>query len=60
MLQLGGKEIGRVPVYEPDRLPPEESMYMKRYSPAGTAAYPADNWLQALGSALRALLQMGR
>ncbi|MDF9840375.1 MULTISPECIES: D-alanyl-D-alanine carboxypeptidase family protein [unclassified Paenibacillus] len=60
VLQLGGKEIGRVPVYEPDRLPPEESMYMKRYSPAGTAAYPADNWLQALGSALRALLQMGR
>lgn len=60
VLQLGGKEIGRVPVYEPDRLPPEESMYMKRYNPAGTAAYPADNWLQALGSALRALLQMGR
>lgn len=60
VLQLGGKEIGRVPVYEPDRLPPEESMYMKRYSPAGTGVYPADNWLQALGSALRALLQMGR
>ncbi|OMF91989.1 D-alanyl-D-alanine carboxypeptidase family protein [Paenibacillus sp. FSL R7-0273] len=60
VLQLGGKEIGRVPVYEPDRLPPEKSLYMKRYSPAGTAEYPADNWLQALGSALRALLQMGR
>lgn len=59
VLQLGGKEIGRVPVYEPDRLPPEESSYTKRYSPAGTAVYPADNWLQALGSALRALLQMG-
>ncbi|MNB89362.1 D-alanyl-D-alanine carboxypeptidase DacB precursor [compost metagenome] len=61
VLQLGGKEIGRVPVYEPDQLPPEESQYMKRYSTAGTAAaYPASNWLQALGSALRALLQMGR
>ncbi len=60
VLQLGGNEIGRVPVYAPDQLPPEQSLYMKRYAPAGGAAYPADTWLQALGSALRALLQMGK
>lgn len=60
VLQLGGKEIGRVPVYMPDQLPPEQSIYMKRYAPAGSVAYPASSWLQALGSALRALLQMGK
>ncbi|KWX74643.1 peptidase M15 [Paenibacillus riograndensis] len=59
VLQLGGKEIGRVPVYMPDRLPPEQSPYEKRFQHAGAAAYPADNWLQALGSALRALFQIG-
>lgn len=58
-LQLGGKEIGRVPVYEPDQLPPEQTAYMKKYQTAGGSAYPADHWLQALGSALRALFQRG-
>ncbi|WNS44443.1 D-alanyl-D-alanine carboxypeptidase family protein [Paenibacillus sp. MMS20-IR301] len=57
ILQLGGKEIGRVPVYAPNQLPPEATAYTKRYSPAGAAPYPADNWLQAFGSALRALFQ---
>lgn len=60
VLQLGGKEIGRVPVYEPDRLPPEQSAYEKRYSPASGTVYPAGNWLQAIGSALRALFEMGK
>lgn len=59
VLQLGGKEIGRVPVYSPDQLPPEYSAYEKKYQPAGAAAYPADNWLEALGSALRVLFRMG-
>ncbi|KAI7259557.1 hypothetical protein KC345_g10284 [Hortaea werneckii] len=59
ILQLGGKEIGRVPVYTPSQLPPEPSAYVKKYSPAGASAYPADNWLQAFGSALRALFQTG-
>ncbi|WP_028530672.1 D-alanyl-D-alanine carboxypeptidase family protein [Paenibacillus sp. HW567] len=59
VLQLGGKEVGRVPVYAPEQLPPEHTAYEKRYSPAGAAAYPAAHWLQALGSALRALFEMG-
>jgi D-alanyl-D-alanine carboxypeptidase len=58
-MQLGGREIGRVPVYTPSQLPPEPSAYMKKYSSAGASAYPADNWLQAFGSALRALFQTG-
>ncbi|WP_178382403.1 MULTISPECIES: D-alanyl-D-alanine carboxypeptidase family protein [Paenibacillus] len=59
VLQLGGKEIGRVPVYPPDQLPPEQSAYEKKYESAGAGAYPVNHWLQAFGSALRALLQMG-
>lgn len=59
VLQLGGQEIGRVPVYEPEQLPPEQSAYTKKYSAALAPAYPAGNWLQALGSALRALFQRG-
>ncbi|WP_254075382.1 D-alanyl-D-alanine carboxypeptidase family protein [Paenibacillus tritici] len=59
ILQLGGKEIGRVPVYTPDQLPPETSAYVKKYSSASALAYPAGNWLQAFGSALRALLLSG-
>ncbi len=59
VLQLGGKEIGRVPVYPPDQLPPEQSPYYKKYGSAGAAAYPVHHWLQAFGSALRALFQMG-
>lgn len=59
IMQLGGKEIGRVPVYTPSQLPPETSPYEKKYSPAGGTAYPADNWLQAFGSALRALFKSG-
>lgn len=57
ILQLGGKEIGRVPVYTPSQLPPEPAA--KKNSPASASAYPADNWLQAFGSALRALFQNG-
>ncbi|WP_342421929.1 D-alanyl-D-alanine carboxypeptidase family protein [Paenibacillus sp. FSL E2-0178] len=59
IMQLGGKEIGRVPVYTPSQLPPETSPYQKKYSPAGGTAYPADNWLQAFSSALRAMFQSG-
>lgn len=59
VLQLGGKEIGRVPVYTPEQLPPEQSVYVKKYSAAQVAPYPADNWFQALGSALRALFERG-
>lgn len=59
ILQLGGKEIGRVPVYTPGQLPPEHSAYEKKYSPAGASDYPADTWLQAFGSALRALFHSG-
>jgi D-alanyl-D-alanine carboxypeptidase len=59
IMQLGGREIGRVPVYTPSQLPPEPPAYTKKYSPAGASAYPADNWLQAFGSALRALFQTG-
>ncbi|OMD60213.1 D-alanyl-D-alanine carboxypeptidase family protein [Paenibacillus odorifer] len=59
VLELGGKEIGRVPVYTPENLPPEQSAYMKKYSPTLAQAYPANNWFQALGSALKALFEMG-
>ncbi|MNO26843.1 D-alanyl-D-alanine carboxypeptidase DacB precursor [compost metagenome] len=59
LLQLGGKEIGRVPVYLPEQLPPEQSPYEKKFQSARAAAYPADNWLEALGSTLRALFQIG-
>ncbi|WP_203457099.1 D-alanyl-D-alanine carboxypeptidase family protein [Paenibacillus tepidiphilus] len=59
IVELGGRVIGRIPVYDPQRLPPEQSAYMKKYSDAGAAPYPADNWLQALGSALRALFRLG-
>lgn len=59
VLELGGKEIGRVPVYSPESLPPEESAYMKKYSATQAQAYPADNWLQALGSTLKALFELG-
>ncbi|WP_249901977.1 D-alanyl-D-alanine carboxypeptidase family protein [Paenibacillus sp. PK3_47] len=60
IVKLGGKEIGRVPVYESGQLPPEQSAYDKRYSPAMSIAYPAHSWLQAVGSALRALFELGR
>lgn len=59
VLQLGGKEIGRVPVYTPEQLPPEQSVYIKKYSATQAASYPANNWFQALGSALRALFERG-
>lgn len=59
VLELGGKEIGRVPVYTPENLPPEQSAYMKKYSPTLAQSYPANNWFQALGSALKALFEMG-
>ncbi|WP_410514762.1 D-alanyl-D-alanine carboxypeptidase family protein [Paenibacillus sp. BR2-3] len=58
VLELGGREIGRVPLYSPDALPPEQPAYGKRLSTAGAAAYPAATWLEALGSALRALFQI--
>ncbi|WP_238650091.1 D-alanyl-D-alanine carboxypeptidase family protein [Paenibacillus piscarius] len=57
ILQLGGQEIGRVPVYTPGQLPPETSLYERNYRSASAAAYPAGNWLQAFGSALRALFK---
>ncbi|AIQ13551.1 D-alanyl-D-alanine carboxypeptidase family protein [Paenibacillus durus] len=57
VLKLGGEPIGQVPVYEPDRLPPATSPYMEKY--ASTTAYPADTWLQAAYSALRALFRIG-
>jgi len=59
VLQLGGREIGRVPLYTPDALPPEQPAYSKRLSTASAAAYPADTWLQAVGSALKALFEAG-
>lgn len=59
VLELGSKEIGRVPVYSPEFLPPEQSLYHKKYEPTQAEAYPAGNWLQALGSALRALFELG-
>jgi D-alanyl-D-alanine carboxypeptidase (penicillin-binding protein 5/6) len=59
VMELGGKEIGRVPVYTPEHLPPEESTYIKKYSTVQAQTYPADNWFQALGSALRALFEFG-
>lgn len=59
ILQLGDKEIGRVPVYTPGQLPPETSPYEKIYNAASASAYPAGNWLQAFGSALRALFRTG-
>lgn len=57
VLKLGGVSIGRVPVYEPDRLPPATTPYDDKY--ATTTAYPADTWLQAAVSALRALFRLG-
>lgn len=59
ILQLGDKEIGRVPVYTPSQLPPETSPYVEKYNAASASAYPAGNWLQAFGSALRALFHTG-
>lgn len=59
ILQLGDKEIGRVPVYTPSQLPPETSPYVEKYNAASATAYPAGNWLQAFGSALRALFHTG-
>lgn len=59
VLQLGGQEIGRIPVYVPEKLPPETSAYTRKYNAAAASAYPAGNWLQAIGSALRALFQLG-
>lgn len=59
VLELGGQEIGRIPVYEPDKLPSETSIYTRKYSMAAAGAYPAGNWLQALGSALKALFKLG-
>ncbi|MDT3426863.1 D-alanyl-D-alanine carboxypeptidase [Paenibacillus forsythiae] len=58
VLKLDGKPIGQVPVYDPGRLPPEQSPYMDKS--ASTSAYPADTWLQAAGSALRALFRIGK
>lgn len=49
VLDLGGKEIGRVPVYTRESLPPEESAYTKKYSTTQAHTYPADNWFQAIG-----------
>ena len=57
VLQLGGKEIGRVPLYSPDDMPPEQSAFSNRLNAAGAIAYPSDTWLQAIGSVLRALFQ---
>ncbi|MBY9081608.1 D-alanyl-D-alanine carboxypeptidase [Paenibacillus sp. HN-1] len=52
VLKLGSQEIGRVPIYEEGRLP-------KVTQPVGretaAAAHPAASWLQAAGSAIRAL-----
>ncbi|MEK4294156.1 D-alanyl-D-alanine carboxypeptidase family protein [Paenibacillus sp. FSL R5-0914] len=59
VLDLGGKEIGRVPVYTRESLPPEESAYTKKYSTTQAHTYPADNWFQAIGSALKALFKLG-
>lgn len=59
ILQLGEQEIGRVPVYTPGQLPPETTPYVKKYNAASASAYPAGNWLQAFGSALRALFLTG-
>ncbi|MEK3902241.1 D-alanyl-D-alanine carboxypeptidase family protein [Paenibacillus sp. FSL R7-0179] len=59
ILQLGEQEIGRVPVYKPGQLPPETTPYVKKYNAASASAYPAGNWLQAFGSALRALFLTG-
>lgn len=54
VLQLGGRTIGQVPVYAPDRLPPEREQW--------TAAYPQKpgNWLQAMADAVRALFTLGK
>ncbi|WP_246187972.1 D-alanyl-D-alanine carboxypeptidase family protein [Paenibacillus tengchongensis] len=60
IVELGGEAIGRIPLYDPQYLPPEQSAYMKKYSDTRAVPYPADNWLQALGSALRALFRMGQ
>lgn len=56
ILSLGGKEIGRVPLYSPEQLPHQRPVsYIKRLSTDTALAYPADTWLQAVGSAFRAL-----
>ncbi|MBT2290809.1 D-alanyl-D-alanine carboxypeptidase [Paenibacillus albidus] len=57
VLELGGREIGRIPLYEPHGLPPEPPAKGSRTTMA--ASYPANNWLQAMGSALRALFEYG-
>ncbi|WP_408638289.1 D-alanyl-D-alanine carboxypeptidase family protein [Paenibacillus glufosinatiresistens] len=55
VLTLGGREIGRVPVYDPDRLPPEAQPFGSvRSSSAGV--HPAKSWSAALADALRVLL----
>ncbi|ASA22964.1 D-alanyl-D-alanine carboxypeptidase family protein [Paenibacillus donghaensis] len=53
VLQLGGREIGRIPVYFPDKLPPEPSV--RQISSAQAAAYSGRHFLDSLGSVLRAL-----
>nr|WP_240479827.1 D-alanyl-D-alanine carboxypeptidase family protein [Paenibacillus wynnii] len=58
-LQLGGKEIGRIPLYAPDTLPPKTPIYNKKISTEPTVAYPSNTWLQAAVSTLRALFQAG-
>jgi len=58
-LLLGGKEIGRIPLYAPDSLPPKQPEYAKKLSSATAAAYPSHTFLEAVGSALRALFQAG-
>ncbi|MFE4710965.1 D-alanyl-D-alanine carboxypeptidase family protein [Paenibacillus sp. NPDC056722] len=55
VLQLGGQEIGRIPVYQPGTIPPEQTPYTKKFNSVMAAEYPAHTWFQALGSALRAL-----
>ncbi|SET54223.1 D-alanyl-D-alanine carboxypeptidase family protein [Paenibacillus sp. NFR01] len=57
VIQLGGKDIGRVPLYARDQLPP--LVAPKRNEPASAEAYSADNWLEALGSTFKALFHVG-
>lgn len=58
-LQLGGTEIGRIPVYQSGQVPPEETPYDKKYHSALAAEHRPHSWWQALGSALRALFGRG-
>ena len=58
-LKLGGKEIGRIPLYAPNSLPPEQPEYPKKLSSATAVAYPSNTLMEAIGSALRALFQAG-